>query len=87
MEMNIQDDALTLRSAFSGFYRVIHFLAVVAFAAPYAVFLARQYLQSEAPGSVMVGDDWTTILEALARFVYHGSENWATASGWSTSQS
>jgi uncharacterized protein YjbI with pentapeptide repeats len=84
MRAIIYDDALTLRSSYSGLAAWIHGVALVLFLAPYVTFVATRWAMADF---VAPTEDAPTIAVALVRYVQSGGEAWRTApqvTNWSS---
>ena len=79
--MKIVDDLATLRSYFTGIWLWLHVWSVLLFFFPYVWFLAQQWLSARFHSPVDPAKSMT-ILEALARFIWHGGKNWRTGGWW-----
>lgn len=71
----LRDDVAELRAQFSGFRRWLNAGALIAFVAPYLIFLAWLWINTlyGKPGNA--GD--LTVVEALGRYIVNGGQNWA----------
>jgi hypothetical protein len=70
MLMDIQDPVAIMRSHYSGVWHYIHILAVVAFLAPYVVFLMSRWLESLTLSCSSVTCE--PLATALFRYIYTG---------------
>jgi len=74
-QMIIEDDVMTLRLSFSGFWNKLHFLAMSIFLAPYIWFLAKQWFFANI-GEEEQTDHSSPILTNLFRFIISGGDTW-----------
>ena len=71
IQMDVVDDAATLRQAYTGFWQWFHLTALIVFLLPYVWFVVREY------GAAQFGivKDGVTLWEATARFIWNGGEH------------
>jgi len=72
MGMVIIDDAANLRQEFGGVWGLLHLLALVAFAAPYAWFLTYNWSLAQFSDD----ESGVTLLRAFCRFIATGGNAW-----------
>ncbi len=70
-KMNIVDDALRLRTMFSGHWSRIHLIAMMVFIFPYAFFIVRQWLRLKIWDALPVGDGEEITLFAALVYLHH----------------
>jgi uncharacterized protein YjbI with pentapeptide repeats len=72
MSMDIEDGVAELRANYSGFWQVIHLLALVLFVTPYLFFLGREYAEAHFTCKVAAG--CVTLSRAFWQYIYTGGE-------------
>ncbi len=82
MVMDIHDDVAFLRQRFSGVFRIVHLIALIAFLFPYVWFLGLRWWDAHFK---TVQEDSITILVALLRFIVSGGSSWQEGWNWSWS--
>ncbi|PHR88490.1 MAG: hypothetical protein COA78_36490, partial [Blastopirellula sp.] len=80
MDLNVNDDLAKLKSRFSGIWMWSHVIALILFSLPYLWFVASQWSLSFMSEGVESSQKSITLLEAIARYIWNGGENWK--SGW-----
>jgi uncharacterized protein YjbI with pentapeptide repeats len=73
MDMEIIDDAATLRATFGGFWAVLHTGALLIFLLPYLRFLVTQSLAAKFH---LDSENSVTLLRAIGRFIASGGQSW-----------
>ena len=73
MDMKIIDDVAVLRLRFSGFWFILHFVALVAFLLPYVLFVLWQWAAAKFDPPAEC-EPTVTLLEALIRFIFRGRD-------------
>ena len=80
MDLDVNDDLAKLKSRFSGIWMWSHVIALILFSLPYLWFVASQWSLSFMSEGVESLEKSITLLEAIARYIWNGGENWK--SGW-----
>ena len=80
MDLKVLSDVAKLRSEFGGIWALLHATGLVVFFIPYGKFLATQSILARFTDK---HDQTISLLEAMARFIVSGGQQWKE--GWSVS--
>ena len=74
--MVIEDDVALLRQSFSGFWNVVHLLALAVFLAPYIWFLAKMWTRAQVGESIAFEGATISLWQCLIHFIASGGSDW-----------